>query len=148
MSETPRHSVSVTAVVVAPDGNVLMIKRSDDGRWVPPGGVMELGETPQECAAREVLEETGYRIEVGPLTGVYKNMRLGVVSLAFRCAVTGGAARTSAETAAVVWWSPGQVTRDAPEARAIRVLDALRRDGVAVRVHDGERLLDGESIHA
>lgn len=81
----PRHSVSVTAVVVRSDGRILVIKRVDDGRWVPPGGVLELDETPQDGLVREVLEETGYKVEPERLTGVYKNMRLGVVSLVFRC---------------------------------------------------------------
>jgi ADP-ribose pyrophosphatase YjhB (NUDIX family) len=101
--DIPRHSVSVTAIVTRDDGRVLVIKRDDDGRWVPPGGVLELAETPQQACAREVLEETGYRVEVGLLTGVYKNMKLGVVSLAFRCALAGGEARTSEESAAVSW---------------------------------------------
>lgn len=59
MSELPRHSVSVTGIVLRGDGRVLAIKRSDDGRWVPPGGVLELGETPQDGVVREVYEETG-----------------------------------------------------------------------------------------
>lgn len=121
MSDAPRHSVSVTAVVIRDDGRVLVIKRADDGRWVPPGGVLELGETPQEGCAREVLEETGYRVEVGPLTGVYKNMKPGVVSLAFRCTLTGGEARTSNESVAVSWRTLEEIRQDVPEARAIRV---------------------------
>ncbi|WSS08772.1 NUDIX hydrolase [Microbispora sp. NBC_01189] len=40
MSELPRHSVSVTAAVFRDDGRVLAIRREDDGRWVPPGGVV------------------------------------------------------------------------------------------------------------
>lgn len=142
MSKLPRHSVSVTAVVFDSDGRVLVIKRDDDGRWVPPGGVLELDETPQECAEREVLEETGYRIEVGPLTGVYKNMRLGVISLAFRCQVTGGSARTSHESAAVRWWTVEEAMWNVPEARAVRISDALAgdEDRVPVRMHDGEHL--------
>ncbi len=142
MSDLPRHSVSVTAVVVDDDGRVLVIKRSDDGRWVPPGGVLELDETPQECAAREVREETGYEIAVESLTGVYKNMKLGVVSLAFRCRAVDGAARMSDESAAVQWWTLDQIRRDVPEARAVRVTDALQECATAVRVHDGEHLLD------
>jgi 8-oxo-dGTP pyrophosphatase MutT (NUDIX family) len=91
MGDITRHSVSVTAIVTRDDGRVLVMKRDDDGRWILPGGVLELAETPQQGCAREVLEETGYRVEVGPLTGVYKNMKLGVVSLAFRCALSSAA---------------------------------------------------------
>ena len=58
MTDLPRHSVSVTGIVLRNDGRVLAIKRHDDGRWVPPGGVLELDETPQDGVAREVYEET------------------------------------------------------------------------------------------
>jgi 8-oxo-dGTP diphosphatase len=53
---TPLHSVSVTAVVIRGDGRILVIRRRDDGRLVPPGGVLELGESPQDGVAREALE--------------------------------------------------------------------------------------------
>src|ERR1700755_1318890 len=111
MGDTPRHSVSVSAIVTRDDGRVLVIKRDDDGRWVPPGGVLELAETPQEGCAREGLEETGYRVEVGALTGVYKNIKLGVVSLAFRCTLAGGEAHTSEESKAVSWWTLDEIKR-------------------------------------
>ena len=144
--DIPRHSVSVTAIVTREDGRVLVIKRDDDGRWVPPGGVLELAETPPEGCAREVLEETGYRVEVGELTGVYKNMELGVLSLAFRCELVGGKARTSEESEAVCWRTPEEVEQDVPEARAVRVFDALHAaHGVPVRAHDGSRLIERNS---
>jgi 8-oxo-dGTP pyrophosphatase MutT (NUDIX family) len=145
MGDIPRHSVSVTAIVTRDDGRVLVIKRDDDGRWVPPGGVLELAETPQQACAREVLEETGYRVNVGPLTGVYKNMKLGVVSLAFRCALAGGQARTSEESEAVSWRTLEEVKRDVPEARAVRVFDALHASGVPMRIHDGSQLIESSS---
>ena len=142
MDDIPRHSVSVTAIVTREDGRVLVIKRGDDGRWVPPGGVLELAETPQEACAREVLEETGYHVKVGELTGVYKNMKLGVLSLAFRCDLVGGEAHTSVESKAVKWRTLEEVRQDVPEARAVRVFDALNSsDGIPVRVHDGSRLI-------
>jgi hypothetical protein len=75
-----------------------------------------------------VLEETGYRVKVGELTGVYKNMKLGVLSLAFRCVLVGGEARTSEESEAVCWRTPEEVEQDVPEARAVRVFDALHAD--------------------
>jgi 8-oxo-dGTP diphosphatase len=134
--------VSVTGIVIRGDGRVLAIKRSDDGRWVPPGGVLELGETPQDGVAREVYEETGVRIRPIRLSGVYKNMRLGVVSLAFVCEVTGGEEHTSSEATRVAWLSPSEVVSAMPQARAVRVTDAFRSDGPFVRVHDGNVVLE------
>ena len=89
-----------------------------------------------------MLEETGYRVEVGELTGVYKNMKLGVLSLAFRCELLGGEARTSEESEAVCWRTPEEVEQDVPEARAVRVFDAQHAaHDVPVRAHDGSRLI-------
>ncbi|MEE2036113.1 NUDIX domain-containing protein [Nocardiopsis sp. CT-R113] len=140
--ETPRHSVSVTGVVIRPDdGKVLVIKRSDDGRWVPPGGVMELEETPEQCVVREVREETGIEAKPLRLTGVYKNMKLGVVSLAFLCEPLGGELRTSSESIFAEWLSCEDAIALCPEARGIRIEDALVKDGPRVRVHNGSILL-------
>jgi 8-oxo-dGTP diphosphatase len=141
MNDLPRHSVSVTGVVVRADGLILAIKRTDDGRWVPPGGILELDESPQDGVVREVYEETGIKVYPTRLTGVYKNMRLGVVSLAFRCEVVGGEAHTSSEASCVEWISPSEAVATMPEARAVRITDALRDDGPFVRIHDGDAVI-------
>ena len=141
MNDSPRHSVSVTGVVVRPDGLILAIKRADDGRWVPPGGVLELDESPQDGVVREIYEETGIKVNPIRLTGVYKNMRLGVVSLAFRCEVIGGEMHTSSESTRVEWISVPDAVASMPEARAVRVTDALRGDGPFVRIHDGDAVM-------
>jgi 8-oxo-dGTP diphosphatase len=141
MNDSPRHSVSVTGVVVRPDGLILAIKRADDGRWVPPGGVLELDESPQDGVVREIYEETGIKVNPIRLTGVYKNMRLGVVSLAFRCEVIGGEMHTSSESTRVEWISVSDAVASMPEARAVRVTDALRDDGPFVRIHDGDAVM-------
>ncbi|GII32312.1 hypothetical protein Pmi06nite_57540 [Planotetraspora mira] len=75
------------------------------------------------------------------LTGVYKNMNLGVVSLTFRCRPIGGEPRPSDEALESTWLTLDEVKQRMPEARGIRIMDALREDGPFVRVHDGTRLL-------
>ncbi|MDI6743408.1 MAG: NUDIX hydrolase [Smithella sp.] len=58
--------VGVGAIVIK-DDKVLLVKRGVEpskGLWAIPGGTLKLGETMQECAAREILEETGVRINV------------------------------------------------------------------------------------
>jgi len=47
IGQLPRHSVSVTGIVLRDDGRVLAIKRHDDGRWFPPGCGLELDEPPK-----------------------------------------------------------------------------------------------------
>ena len=61
MPEATHPVVGVGAVVVR-EGKVLLVQRGKEplkGRWVIPGGTVELGETLEQAVAREVLEETG-----------------------------------------------------------------------------------------
>lgn len=141
--ETAQHSVSVTGVVVRPDGRVLVIKRADDGRWVPPGGILERDEAPEQGVVREVLEETGIKVRPLRLVGVYKNMPQAVVSLGFLCEPIGGAEQISDEATVVSWLTIAEATEAAPEARAVRITDAFADGGPFVRVHDGTSLLAG-----
>ena len=64
-NEFPGRPVPAVAALVFRDGSVLLVKRRDEpnrGRWRPPGGSLELGETVEEAAARETLEETGVTV--------------------------------------------------------------------------------------
>jgi ADP-ribose pyrophosphatase YjhB (NUDIX family) len=137
----PRHSVSVGGAVIGEDGRMLAIRRADNGEWVLPGGIVELDEDPRDTVRREVLEETGVTVEPGPLTGVYKNMRLGVVSLVFRCRPLSSAAHPTEEATEVAWLDTAQITGRMAEAFAIRLTDALEAGEPRIRIHDGRNLL-------
>lgn len=141
----PVHSVSVAAVVTDDQGNVLVVKRRDNGDWQIPGGILELEESIEAGVRREVLEETGVVVEPERLTGVYKNLRLGVVALVFRSRVISGAPGPTEESAEVAWWTADQVAEQMGETFAVRVLDALDSHEPAVRLHDGVRLIAEEA---
>ncbi|MEU0926795.1 NUDIX hydrolase [Streptomyces malaysiensis] len=135
--------MSVAGVIVDDAGRALLIKRRDNGKWEPPGGVLEREETIPDALQREVLEETGIKIALpATLTGVYKNMTGLIVSLVFRCEAIDGTPTTGAETRALRWATRDEVTELADEAYAIRVLDALDNTSPpAIRAHDGVRLI-------
>jgi ADP-ribose pyrophosphatase YjhB (NUDIX family) len=77
-------SLSVSAVVWREPGSreLLLMKRSDNGHWGIPGGHVEPGESVTEATQREVVEETGYQIEVGRLIGVYSDPARQVIAYA------------------------------------------------------------------
>ncbi|MER8155846.1 NUDIX domain-containing protein [Streptomyces sp. NPDC094472] len=135
--------MSVAGVIVDDAGRALLIKRRDNGKWEPPGGVLEREETIPDALQREVLEETGIKIALpATLTGVYKNMTGLIVSMVFRCKALDGTPTTGAETRALRWATREEVTELADEAYAIRVLDALDNTSPpAIRAHDGVRLI-------
>jgi len=141
---SPQHSVSVAAVIVNDQHQILMTQRRDNGHWEPPGGVLELGESIPDGLRREVREETGLDVEPEQLTGVYKNMERGIVALVFRARVVGGtAAHETDETATMQWLDSDDVAARCDEAYAVRVLDALADGAPIIRAHDGVNVLPG-----
>ncbi|GAA3657859.1 NUDIX domain-containing protein [Lentzea roselyniae] len=138
--DLPKHSVSVAGVVVDSSDRVLAIRRRDNGDWQAPGGVLELTESFEDGLRREVAEETGVSIEVERLTGVYKNLTLGVVALVFRCQPTTSAAERTDEASEIRWMSLDEVREYMSPAFAVRVLDAFATQ-TSVRTHDGVNLL-------
>jgi ADP-ribose pyrophosphatase YjhB (NUDIX family) len=72
-----RPIVSVGAVVIE-DGRVLLVRRGNEplkGEWSLPGGAVELGETLEGALIREIREETGLDIDVGPVVEVLDRIR-------------------------------------------------------------------------
>lgn len=98
-----------TAIIQDEAGRVLFQRRADfdDAWWGLPGGLLEPGETPEACARREALEETGLRIEPQRLIGVYSSPRYTVhypnghvaqqITSCHLCRITGGRLRPQAE---------------------------------------------------
>jgi ADP-ribose pyrophosphatase YjhB (NUDIX family) len=66
---------SANAIVTDDGGRILMIRRSDNGNWAVPGGAMDMGESIEQTAVRETLEETGIHSEITGLVGIYTDPR-------------------------------------------------------------------------
>jgi 8-oxo-dGTP pyrophosphatase MutT (NUDIX family) len=62
-----------SAAIFDEHGRVLLTRRTDNGQWCLPGGGVEAGESVAEACEREVLEETGLRVRVKRLVGVYSH---------------------------------------------------------------------------
>jgi 8-oxo-dGTP diphosphatase len=105
--------VGVGAVVLERD-RVLLVKRAKaplKGQWSLPGGSVEVGETLEQAIAREVLEETGLIVEVGPIVEVLD--RIGrdpdgrvehhYVLVDFICRPSGGALRSASDADDAAW---------------------------------------------
>jgi ADP-ribose pyrophosphatase YjhB (NUDIX family) len=69
--------------VIVADGKVVLVRRRHEplaGRWSLPGGTLEVGETLTAGVAREMLEETGLVVEVGPVIDVFDRITLDEAS--------------------------------------------------------------------
>ncbi|KEK24181.1 NUDIX hydrolase [Bacillus gaemokensis] len=86
-------------------GEVLLQKRGDNEAWGFPGGAMEIGESAEETAIREIEEETGYTVQIEELMGVYTKYfhiypngdRAQTIGIFFRCFITGGSKKIDGE---------------------------------------------------
>ena len=65
--------LNAAGAVVFREGKILLQHRSDNAAWGLPGGILELDETYEEAAIREVREETGLTVRLTSLLGIYHN---------------------------------------------------------------------------
>ena len=75
--EYPDRPIVAVGAAVCRDGRVLVVQRGREpsrGVWTIPGGVVDLGERMSEAAAREVREECGIEVEIGPVVGILDNI--------------------------------------------------------------------------
>ena len=68
-----RHPIVGTTIIpLLPDGRIVLIQRSDSGKWGLPGGMVDWGEDIPAATIRELKEETGLNvIKIRRLVGVY-----------------------------------------------------------------------------
>ena len=122
---------------------LLLTRRSDNGQWCLPGGHVDPGETVEESCVREVLEETGLRVRMKRLIGVYSSPdrvvdygdgnRYQIVSLSFEAEVEGGTLSTSSETTASGFYSLEKIGgMDLMEHHRERIADALAANPAAL----------------
>ena len=93
-------------------GRLLLVRRGGPpfrGKWALPGGFCEVGETTEACCAREVEEETGVRVRVGRLLGVYSDPRRDprghTVSALYEARPLRGQARGGDDAAEARWFT-------------------------------------------
>lgn len=132
---------AAVALVARDDGAVLLIRRTDNGNWALPGGAIEMNESAAGAAVRETLEETGIRVEVTGLLGVYSDPRHIIhftsndeIRREFSVVVTarpvGGETVTSTESSEVRWVPPGDLgSYEMGRAMRKRIDDYLRGGG-------------------
>ncbi len=104
--EDPKLAV----VVLASKGDkLLLVKRAIEpelGKWSFPSGYVDLGESVESAALREVKEETGMEIKINFLVGVYSSSTRPLVLLAYGAEVSGGNLKLNHEVLDIGYFSP------------------------------------------
>lgn len=98
----------VGCIIEDDKGSILLAKRGIEprkGYWNLPCGFLENNETVQAGAVREVLEETGAEIELGPLHTIYNLPQAQQVYLIFRARMKGNFTQLTPESTAIEFFS-------------------------------------------
>ena len=143
LADTGVVSVKVGCSVAVFDdqGRVVLIERSDNGRWALPGGYADVGSSPSENALRELAEETGLFAEYHFYCGVgeantpaadHRAARPEDYTLLFRGRLTGGEARPSAETTQVQLVDPAELPDNMSILQRTMLGDAVASAGEPV----------------
>jgi 8-oxo-dGTP diphosphatase len=124
--------------VVHRRGRVLLVRRKNppnQGKWALPGGLVELGESSQEAAVREILEETGLKVRVEGLLDVQTDLHRDAQSrleyhyllVDYLAEPVGGRLKLNSESSATGWFDKGQARRLAMSEGTRTVLDLFFR---------------------
>jgi 8-oxo-dGTP diphosphatase len=112
--EYPPGPVVGVGGVVTRDGRALIIRRGHEprkGEWSLPGGLVELGERLIDAVRREIEEETGLDVEVGPMVETFDRVhrdpegrvRFHFVIVDYLCVARSGTAVAGSDAEAVAW---------------------------------------------
>ena len=111
----PRPAVTADCVVMTKEANphVLLIERGFEpfkGRWAFPGGFMNMDETAEQCAIRELEEETGLKVssihQIGAYSKVDRDPRGRTITVAYLATIDAPAEVHGQDDAAKAEWFP------------------------------------------
>jgi len=125
----PRPAVTADCIVITKEAEpkVLLIERGDEpfkGCWAFPGGFMNMDETTEQCAIRELEEETGLKVskvyQIGAYSKVDRDPRGRTVTVAYLAIVAAPMAVSGQDDAANAQWFPLTAFLDKPSGKAER----------------------------
>jgi len=120
--------------IIAHDGRVVLVKRRFEplaGQWSIPGGAVETGETLEACLIREMTEETGFLVEVGPVVEVLDRITRDeegrvlyhFVLIDYLCRPVGGELRAGSDVAEAVLAEPSEFAQYELTEKALSVIE-------------------------
>lgn len=128
-----------SSVVIRNDKGELLLqeRRHPAGRWAFPGGLMELGESTEDTARREVREETALELGTLRLIGVYSGPdalcyatngdEWYVVNVAYACDEPMGEARVNdGESVSLAWFRPEEIPAGLVRSHKLILADYLK----------------------
>ena len=147
----PRKIIlNCAGALIIRDGKILFQRRADNGKWGLVGGLLEMNETYEEAALREVLEETGLEVRLDSFLGIFHNHHMvwrngdaaHVISAMYTAEIVSGEPRIDEESYELRFFGRDEI----PELFAEDHMAALDAYFAGVRLsllHENRKRLSG-----
>jgi 8-oxo-dGTP pyrophosphatase MutT (NUDIX family) len=123
---------SVTVLLFDDEGRVLLVRHSNEGLWVAPGGMIEPDEDPAAAARREMFEETACEVDIVKVLGVFggpefrvryaNGDEVGYVMTVYEARSRGGAPRPDGNETLEARYFPPEEVASLPTARWLPIV--------------------------
>ena len=131
--EYPDRPIVGVGAVIVDEGKVVLVRRRFEplkGHWSLPGGMVEIGESLEAAVAREMFEETGLEVEVGPVIEVFdritrdeeRRVRYHYVLVDYLCWQTSGSLRAGSDVDDAIWVDPESLAEYSLTEKGISVI--------------------------
>jgi len=129
----PERPIVGVGAVIVDDGKVVLIKRKYEplkGHWSLPGGMVEIGEALDTALTREMQEETGLIVDVGPVIEVFdrimrdeqRRVRYHFVLIDYLCWPSSGTLRAGSDVDEAIWVDPAALEQYSLTDKATSVI--------------------------
>jgi 8-oxo-dGTP diphosphatase len=129
----PERPIVGVGAVIVDSGKVVLIRRKYEplkGHWSLPGGMVEVGEPLEAALTREMQEETGLVVDVGPMIEVFdrimrdeeRRVRYHFVLIDYLCWPSGGTLRAGSDVDAALWADPAALAQYSLTEKASSVI--------------------------